>query len=287
MQYSRDTVDARARAELQFALLDALANRESYDTALDRVRRNFDALFAHGLDPGALELAGISIDFEALASASHALQGNAKVPVTRSSANRVLEEAASAPLRAAFLARVLNAVASISAEISETALSEAVSASSDYEVLVRALERAIVRDRGPAEMDHDTLYGEAQLRGVRARDRLLAAEGGAISAMEVARRLHMTRQAVDERRKKGRLIGLNTGKRGYAYPVWQFDDAGILPGLVSVLRALADLEPWSQVAFMLNPNSRLQGESPLTLLRRGNIDAVRAAAQAYGEQGGS
>jgi hypothetical protein len=280
-------VDARARAELQFALLDAVASRSSYNATLERVRSNVNQLYAHGLDPAALELAGISIDFEALASAIDAIHGDARIPVTRIPAGRVLEEAASAPLRGAFLARALNALASIAAEMPETALSEAVSASTDYGALIRALERAVVRGRGPEEMDPDELLDEAQLRGVRARNRLLTTDGGTVSAIEVAQRLRLTRQAVDERRKKGRLVGLLTGRRGYAYPVWQFDEAGVLPGLERVLQALSWLEPWSQTAFLLNSNARLSGETPLAALRRGRIDEVVIAAQSYGEQGGS
>lgn len=108
-----------------------------------------------------------------------------------------------------------------------------------------------------------------------------------MSAKEVAQRLHMSRQAVDERRRKGRLIGLDIGRRGYAYPAWQFDDIGTLPGFEQVLHALADLESWSQVAFMLTPNSRLKGETPLNILRLGKRDDVLNAAQSYGEQGGA
>lgn len=287
MGYSRGTVDERARAELQFALLDALANRESYGMALERVRRNLDELYAHGLDPATVEISGISLDFEALSSATQALRENARTPVTRLPASRVLEEAASGPLRAAFLARALNALATIASEVPESALSEAVSASSDHEALIRALERLVVHGRSPEEMERDALMDEAQLRGVRSRDRLLTAEGGALSVKDVAQRLHITRQAVDARRKKGKLLALNTGRWGYAYPGWQFDDEGVLPGLEQILRALADLDPWTQLAFMLNPNSRLGGTSPLAEIRRGHIAKVLSAAEAYGEQGGA
>jgi len=287
MRHPHDTVDARARAELQFALLDAVANRESYDVTLARVRANLADLYAHGLDPAVLEIAGISIDFNALAVATYALRADTKLPVTRFPASRVVEEAVSDPLRGAFLARALNALASITAELSQTALSEAVSAPSDYQSLIRALERAVPGDRHPEELEIDELLNEAQLRGVRTRDRLLGFEGGTMSAREVAQRLHMSRQAVDERRRKGRLIGLNIGRRGYAYPAWQFDEMGTLSGFEQVLHALADLESWSQVAFMLTPNSRLKGETPLNVLQLGKIDDVLNAAQSYGEQGGA
>src|SRR5947209_199003 len=98
-----------------------------------------------------------------------------------------------------------------------------------------------------------------------ARDRLNAAavgapsnatDGGTVSAEEAAGLLHMTRQGVDRRRQAGKLIGLLLGRRGYRYPVWQFDTSngrtGTVPCLEDVLDALADHDPWAQAIFMVN-----------------------------------
>ena len=90
----------------------------------------------------------------------------------------------------------------------------------------------------------------------------------------------ISRQAIDKRRLHGKVIGIDLGKRGYAYPVWQIG----LDGLAEVLAALDELEPWTQALFMLSANSYLDGETPLVRLRRGDFDAVTAAARLYGEQ---
>jgi len=75
------------------------------------------------------------------------------------------------------------------------------------------------------------------------------------------------------------------GRRGYAYPSWQFGDDGVLPGLEEVLQDLGSHDSWTQVGFFLNGNVRLGDETPLAELKRGHAEAVRRAARAYGEQG--
>lgn len=200
---------------------------------------------------------------------------------TVEAAARVLQ-ASKSPVQAAFVARVLNALARLTAELDERSLGNASGATSDYEALLQALgdPQALVALR------RDDPLAPARLRGLHSRERLLEAEGGFISAEDVAALLHITRQAVDKRRRTGRLIGINTGRHGYAYPLFQFDhQGGTLSGLEAVLGELKGHDPWMQLAFFLNPNSRLQGETPLAELRRGHVDKVLSAARAYGEQG--
>jgi hypothetical protein len=118
------------------------------------------------------------------------------------------------------------------------------------------------------------------------RQQLLEAEGGPLRVEEVATLLRLSRQAVDKRRRAGRLLGLRAEHRGYAYPSWQFTVHGLLTGLEEVLRDLGGQDPWMQLAFMVSGNRSLDGETPLHALRRGHVAAVRRAARLYGEQGG-
>jgi hypothetical protein len=102
----------------------------------------------------------------------------------------------------------------------------------------------------------------------------------------VAKLLGISRQAVDKRRRAGKLIGVSLGKRGYAYPIWQFGGGhGTLHGLEDVLEAMSEFGPWTQYAFMIGGNYRLNGETPLACLRRGEVEPVVRAASAYGEHG--
>lgn len=194
---------------------------------------------------------------------------------------RVLE-GSQEPMQAAFVARVLNAVAVLVDDLDARALSDAVGARSDLSTLLRALEHPTVQTTLAAE---DPL-APARLRGLQARAVLLQAEGGTLGAGEIADHLGISRQAVDKRRRAGTLLGIPTGGHGYHYPAWQLDSQrGVLPGLGEVLRALHRLDPWMQLAFMLNGNARLDDEAPLTLLRRGVIVPVVRAAEAFGEHG--
>ena len=120
----------------------------------------------------------------------------------------------------------------------------------------------------------------ARLRGLQAKKHLLEAEGGVVSGRELAQAIGITRQAVDKRRLAGKLIGIDLGKRGYAYPVWQIG----LHGMDAVLAELEEVDPWTQALFMLSANNWLNGETPLAALRQGELDEVLNAARLYGEQ---
>lgn len=119
----------------------------------------------------------------------------------------------------------------------------------------------------------------ARLRGLAVKRSLLELEGGAVSGQKMASLLGISRQAVDKRRKRGTLIGLDLGRRGYAYPVWQVE----LSGLEEVLAVLGELSPWAQAGFFLAPNTWLNDQAPLVALRAGEKDAVLRAASLYGE----
>jgi hypothetical protein len=191
----------------------------------------------------------------------HAIARRAPVDAIEATA-RVLDVMAGDDERAAFLTWMLNTLA-------ENEIG-------DMEGLVTALDRpdvlAILRRRDP--------LAAARLRGLRARKQLLDAEGGTVSGQELAKAIGITRQAVDKRRLANTVIGIDLGKRGYAYPVWQVG----LNGLDAVLVELNDLNPWSQALFFLSPNSWLDGETPLAALRRGERDVVLSAARHYGDQ---
>jgi hypothetical protein len=172
-----------------------------------------------------------------------------------------------------FFAHVLEALTRLASTPGTGALT---ASESTFDALVRMLDRPEVL----AELQPRDPLAAARLRGLRLQRDILAAEGGSVAAQALADALGITRQAIDKRRKRGALIGLSLGRRGYAYPVWQIG----LAGLEDVLAALKDFDPWTQAAYFLAPNRWLEGETPLNALRAGRLDAVLAAARLYGEQ---
>jgi len=191
-----------------------------------------------------------------------------------------LVQAADLPLRRAFFARACTVLVQLVADGNDEDLASAVAASSDWQVLFRALQASTPRQQA------DDPLAAARLRGLQRRQSILEAEGALLSAQQVAERLGLSRQAVDNRRRAGRLLALHTGRRGLGYPAWQFDERGVLAGLEESLSALRVDDPWMRAWFFLAPDPRLDGRRPLDVLRAREFDRVRRAAEAYGQQGG-
>ncbi len=124
----------------------------------------------------------------------------------------------------------------------------------------------------------------AKLRGAERQREILKAEGGQLSAEEAGRLIGISRQGADKARRQRRLLAVNVG-RAWRYPLWQFADGQVLPGLSQVLATLKSESPWVQAAFFLSRNSRLGNRRPLDLVRQGKVSEVVRAARAYGEHG--
>ncbi|WP_437603350.1 hypothetical protein [Sorangium sp. So ce590] len=185
------------------------------------------------------------------------------------------------PLRMAFLARGIDALTQVAERLDQRELGEVVASPSNADALVTALTQpsAVGLFSGA-----DPLM-PARLRGLQARDALLAAEGGTLIAEEVGEGLHLSPQAIEARRAAGRLLAVDIGRRGHLYPAWQFADEGVLPGLEEILTLLDEHPPLAKVRFFLSGNHRLDGDRPLDRLRRGDVEPVRLAARTFGEQG--
>jgi hypothetical protein len=182
----------------------------------------------------------------------------------------------------AFVARTGRALADIAARMPRQRLAAAVGAPTDTDVLFRSLHEAaaIANEIVPAR---DPLTA-ALLRGAEQKRAMLSAEGGFLSAPQLAAHLGVTPQAIGKRRARGQVFWLEAGD-GYAYPAFQIGPAGLLPGIREVLDAFQVEEPWMRVHFMLTRDRRLRGRRPIDVLRAGDVAAVTRAAAAYGEHG--
>ena len=186
------------------------------------------------------------------------------------------------PLARVFLERGIRGLVSLALNMESNAVEAAVAEASDLEVLITALES---KDGLRLARRIDPLAA-ARVRGLKMKGELLERAGGTLQPREVAELLGISRQAVGKRRRVGKLIAVRAGNRAYEYPACQFEDTGVIRGLEEVLGALTDdVEGWMQVAFLVNPNESLGGESPLDLLRQGEVDSVVRAARIHGEHG--
>jgi hypothetical protein len=154
------------------------------------------------------------------------------------------------------------------------------SASSNLEVVLALLEEPDVI----SQLAQSDPLANAKLRGIRAQAKLTQAEGGCISAEEAGQLIGISKAAIHKARIEGRLLGLPRGQSQFVFPIWQFDSGQILAGLKDVYASL-DCDPWMKASFMLSPNTRLSKETPLALMRRGEIEKVVTAAKSFGEHG--
>lgn len=151
---------------------------------------------------------------------------------------------------------------------------------SPLEMLIQVLTMKEALD-GLAPVDP---LAAARLKGVQVKKDLLYQTGQPLTSEEAARLLGLTRQAVDKRRRKGQLLGISLGKRGYLYPLWQFQEGKVLSGLEPVLAALSKYDPWTQLMFLMTGDIRLGGSTPLERLQAGDLESVVWAASCYGKQ---
>ena len=104
-----------------------------------------------------------------------------------------------------------------------------------------------------------------------------------LTSRELAARAGLkSRQTVHDWRRKGRIVGWRTAKRGYVFPAGQFDARGSpLEGLARVAPRFGD--GYAAGLWLTTPAPALDGEPPLALLKRREIDSVALAVEAYAQ----
>jgi hypothetical protein len=178
----------------------------------------------------------------------------------------VLEFAPGSPIREAFWARASAALKQITEHADEQSLQRAIAAPTDAGAVARAISDSTVMTSAVAELDP---LAALIARGAGQKLELLKQAGGVLSVSDVARLLRISRQAVDKRRREGKLLAVARGA-DYAYPACQFDDDQVVPGLTQLLGHIGRGPTWATLAFLVTPDDRLGELAPLAVLRGKN-----------------
>jgi len=108
-----------------------------------------------------------------------------------------------------------------------------------------------------------------------------------LSSDEAAKRVNMSREALNRQRQARKVLGLEATKRGVRYPQWQFEDR-VRPNVAPLLAALSHLDAWGHYLFFTQAEPLLRGQTPLHVLRTGSPKEVLRvghllAKEAHGE----
>jgi hypothetical protein len=148
-------------------------------------------------------------------------------------------------------------------------------------VLLKALERpsagasiaVVLEQTGATEAtEAEQLYARAVARAHAVQQELREKAGGFYVTQEVAELVHVSRQAVDRRRKEGTLLAWES-VQGNLFPACQFTpDGRIIPGLADVLRVMRPANFWEILAGLVTKSPALEGRSVIEALADANDD---------------
>jgi hypothetical protein len=71
----------------------------------------------------------------------------------------------------------------------------------------------------------------------------------------------ISKQAVEQRRKRRTLLALQTSDSRWIYPIWQFVDHDVMPGLAEVVGVFGDHSMWSIGTWLTTPSVEFDGQS--------------------------
>jgi hypothetical protein len=189
------------------------------------------------------------------------------------------------PAGRALLERLTGAVVKRIEQVPEKTALDLLTRSTDAEMMVSfATTAEAFPELSSVRIDP---LSRARARGVGLRQQILMRDD-MLTLAQAAQALGLTPPAVNDRFRAGKLIALQAGARGRRYPAWQFEDEIIGAPLEAVLSVLKGLSCGTIDRFFTTPDGTLEDETPLEVLRRGDIEAALQAARLFasGEQGG-
>lgn len=106
-------------------------------------------------------------------------------------------------------------------------------------------------------------------------------DGLLVPTAELARNWGLTRQALDQARERGDLVGLKIANRQY-YPAAFLElKAG---DVASICRSLVDVDPVGRIIFWQRPHANLDDRTLAQSIRTEGLAAALQAAQAFADE---
>lgn len=201
---------------------------------------------------------------------------------TPTAAARAQGPAHHSAIQDAFIRRTTHAIERLATQADEATLVEAMAAPTDFGTLARVLTDFGAIGAAVAEIDPDAID---LAREIEHREALVRRAGGMLSAEEAGHLLHITRQAIDKRRRGRTLLAIRQGGN-WLYPRAQFHEHEALPGLSEVINGFQVSGPWVTLEFLLTEDSVLDGIAPREGLLRGDEMRERVMTLVRGNKDG-
>lgn len=122
-------------------------------------------------------------------------------------------------------------------------------------------------------------------RGKEAFQKQISESGGTYTTHEVSELLCITASAVQKLTEHCHLLAIPLGDKT-CYPVWQFDENGVIEHFSVIMGMLNTSSPVGVVQFFLT-NDLYLGQSPIDALRSGDpkqLDKVKLLAKQFYQQ---
>jgi len=134
-----------------------------------------------------------------------------------------------------------------------------------------------------AARQRDPRLREAYAQADEARAALVDS-GDVVPTETMARRLGVTRQALNKAKEDGRMFALPLRGRELHWPAFYADMTLDRRQLEEVTRALGALPPWTKWLFFTRAKGSLGSRTPLQALKEGQLQAVLKTARAAAER---
>jgi hypothetical protein len=186
------------------------------------------------------------------------------------------------PIQNAFIRRTTHAIERLAEQADEATLIEAMTAPTDFGTLARVLSDFGAIGTAVAEIDPEAIDLAHEIEH---RETLVRRAGGMFSVEEAGQLLHITRQAVDKRRRGRTLLAVRQGG-DWLYPRAQFHEHEAVPGLSDVVKAFGESGAWVTLEFLITTDSVLDDLTPREALLKGGEMRERVMTMLRGHESG-